>query len=336
MSDSLLARLTRVLADIAGLRLLVVGDVVLDEFILGDVTRVSPEAPVPVVQVKEQSLALGGAANVARNAASLGARVAVCGVVGDDEAGACVRDLMDGLGLDSSQLVVAPGRPTTHKARIVARAQQVVRLDRESVEEPAPAIARCLRERVRDAAAGARAVVFADYGKGVLSQRLASALLRDAAAADVPVMVDPKDRVAPFRGAALLKPNLREAEALTGMAIRDAFHLAAAAARLQKRIGGGDVVVTRGANGMTVLRAGQGAVDVPTVPREVYDVQGAGDTAMAALALALCAGADLFEAAVLANAAAGVAIGKFGTATASADEVRALLPAAVAAVKEPA
>jgi D-beta-D-heptose 7-phosphate kinase/D-beta-D-heptose 1-phosphate adenosyltransferase len=329
-------RLARVLERMAGLRLLVVGDVVLDEFVLGDVERVSPEAPVPVVRVREQAVALGGAANVARAAAGLGASPRVFGVVGDDEAGACVAELLRAHDLDPSQLLAVADRPTTRKTRVVARSQQLVRLDRESGEPLARQTARELRARVRAAAEGAAVAVLADYGKGVLGRALVGGLLRDLAAAGVPAMVDPKDSLAGYRGAALLKPNLREAAALSGMAIRDDGDLATAAARLQRRIGGGDVVITRGARGMAVFRAGRGGVDVPTRRREVFDVQGAGDTAMAALALSLRAGADPFEAAVLANAAAGVVVGKFGTATADRDEVRALLPEVVAAVKEPA
>jgi D-beta-D-heptose 7-phosphate kinase/D-beta-D-heptose 1-phosphate adenosyltransferase len=158
--------------------------------------------------------------------------------------------------------------------------------------------------------------------------------MRRFRAAGIPVVVDPKTSLAPFRGAALLKPNLREAEALSGVAIRTRADLARAVARLRKRIGGGSVVVTRGADGMSVFDGGKEGFDVPTVAREVFDVQGAGDTSIAALALALRAGATLLEAAVIANAAAGVVVGKVGTATASADEVRELLPSTLAAALE--
>jgi D-beta-D-heptose 7-phosphate kinase/D-beta-D-heptose 1-phosphate adenosyltransferase len=175
-----------------------------------------------------------------------------------------------------------------------------------------------------------------DYGKGALSRRVAAAAMRRFQAAGLPVAVDPKASVAPFRGAELLKPNLREAEALSRVAIRSEADLARAAARLRRQLGGGAVVVTQGAAGMTLFDGEHAGVRVRTAAREVFDVQGAGDTTIAGLALALRAGASLLEAAVLANAAAGVVVGKVGTATASAAEVRALLPEAIAAAEEPA
>jgi D-beta-D-heptose 7-phosphate kinase/D-beta-D-heptose 1-phosphate adenosyltransferase len=167
----------------------------------------------------------------------------------------------------------------------------------------------------------------------VLSRQVIAGAMRRFRAAGVPVVVDPKASVTPFRGAALLKPNLREAEALSGVAIRTRADLARAVGRLRRRIGGGAVVVTRGAEGMSIFEDGTEGVDVPTLAREVFDVQGAGDTSIAALALALRAGATLLEAAVIANAAAGVVVGKIGTATASADEVRELLPSTLNAAR---
>jgi D-beta-D-heptose 7-phosphate kinase/D-beta-D-heptose 1-phosphate adenosyltransferase len=308
-------RLERILDRMGAVRLLVVGDLVLDEYVLGDVERVSPEAPVPVVHVREEAVALGGAANVAA-------------------AGERIAGLLEDLGVDPAHLVVASERPTTRKTRVVARSQQVVRLDRESLEPPPPSVARRLLESVARAMPEASGVVVEDYGKGVLSKRFATGLMRRFREADLPVVVDPKTTVAPYRGAALLKPNLREAEALSGVAIRGPADLAAAVSRLRRRIGGGDIVVTKGANGMTLFEGDGEGVDVPTVVREVFDVQGAGDTTVAALALSLRAGARLFEAAVIANAAAGVVVGKVGTATASIGEVRELLPRAIAAAKE--
>jgi D-beta-D-heptose 7-phosphate kinase/D-beta-D-heptose 1-phosphate adenosyltransferase len=327
-------RLERILDRIADVHLLVVGDLVLDEYVLGDVERVSPEAPVPVVHVREETVALGGAANVARNAVALGGNASVCSVVGDDAAGTRIAGLLSDLGVDPSHLVVAPERTTTRKTRIVARSQQVVRLDRESLAPPSPPIGRRLLASIERAMRGASGIVVEDYGKGVLSQRFAAGLMRRFHAADLPVVVDPKATVAPYRGAALVKPNLREAEAISGVAIRDSAGLGAAVARLRRRIGGGDIVVTKGAEGMTLFEGDGEGVDVPTVAREVFDVQGAGDTTVAALALSLRAGARLREAAVIANAAAGVVVGKVGTATASAREVREWLPRAIAAAQE--
>ena len=324
-------RLAALLEGFRRVRLLVVGDVVLDEYLWGTVERVSPEAPVPVVHVRDETVVLGGAANVARNVVALGGGVALCSVVGDDAAGRRIGELVRDLGVDPAGLVVAPGRPTTRKTRVIARSQQVVRFDRETHDPLASAAAARLLESLDRALRGVDGAIVEDYGKGVLTTRTALAAMRRLRAAGVPVAVDPKAALGPYRGAALLKPNLREAEALSGIAVRRPADLARAAARLRRRIGGGALVVTRGAEGMTLFESDGPGVDVPTVRREVFDVQGAGDTTIAALALGLRAGATLFEAAVIANAAASVVVGKVGTATASADEVGARLPFALEA-----
>lgn len=328
-------RLESLLGGFSRVRLLVVGDLVLDEYVWGEVDRVSPEAPVPVVHVREETVVLGGAANVVRNAVALGGSVAFCSVLGDDAAGRRTLELLEELGVDGGGLILAPGRPTTRKTRIIARSQQVVRFDRETLEPPPPSIGRKLLAAIENALPSVDGVVIEDYGKGMLSNRIAAAAMRLFHAAGTPVVVDPKTTVVPYRGAALLKPNLRETETLSGVSIRGPDDLARAVARLRRRIGGGAVVVTRGAEGMTLFEDDGPGLDVPTVAREVFDVQGAGDTTIAALALALRAGAGLLEAAVIANAVAGVVVGKVGTATATVDEVRELLPAAISAARGP-
>jgi rfaE bifunctional protein kinase chain/domain len=315
-------------------RLLVLGDLVLDEYVWGDALRISPEAPVPVVRVRDEGVALGGAANVARNVLALGGSVAFASVVGDDAAGRRAAELLDAIGVDPKGLVRAEGRPTPRKTRVVARSQQLVRFDREDPDPPPPGVGRRLLAAMDKALAGVDGVVIADYAKGALSRRTAAAAMRRVLAAGLPVAVDPKIDLAPYRGAALLKPNLREAQLLSGVELRRPADLTRAAQRLRQRIGGGAVVVTGGPRGMTLFESDGPGVAVPTRVREVFDVQGAGDTSMAALALALRAGASLREAAVLANAAAGVVVGKVGTATADADEVRAALPEALAAAEE--
>jgi D-beta-D-heptose 7-phosphate kinase/D-beta-D-heptose 1-phosphate adenosyltransferase len=326
-------RLERVIDDFTGVRLLVIGDLVLDEYVWGDVDRVSPEAPVPVVHVRDETMMLGGAANAARNVVALGGSVDCCSVIGDDRAGTRIRELLKDLGVDPSGLVRVAERPTTRKTRIIAQSQQVVRFDRETFEPPPPAASRALLLRIEASLRPADGVIVEDYGKGVLSKRIARSLMKLCQESGTPVTVDPKAALADYRGASLLKPNLREAEALTGIQVQNEEDLRRAASRLQAKIGGGDVVVTRGPDGMSLFE-GDGAVQhVPTVAREVFDVQGAGDTAIAALTLALRAGGTLHEAAVIANAASGVVVGKVGTATASADEVKALLPEALAAAR---
>jgi D-beta-D-heptose 7-phosphate kinase/D-beta-D-heptose 1-phosphate adenosyltransferase len=329
-------RLEALLAAFSGARVLVVGDVILDEHLWGDVERVSPEAPVPVVHVARESLSLGGAGNVVRNVVALGARCEFCGVVGDDDAGARVEALLKETGASLAGLVVVPGRPTTWKTRVIARQQQVVRFDRETEEPVPPAAARSLLRAVESALAVCDAVILEDYGKGVLTRRVAQAVIAAARARGAPVCVDPKGDLAIFRGATLLKPNLREAEALAGFRARTPADLARAVAKLRRVVGASEVVVTRGADGMTIFDGKGPGIDVHTAAREVFDVQGAGDTTIAALALARRAGASLLEAAVIANAAAGVVVGKLGTATATRNEVKALLPAAIAAAQVPA
>ncbi len=329
-------RLKELLDGFSRVRLLVVGDLVLDEYVHGEVERVSPEAPVPVVQVLGESLVLGGAANVVRNVVALGGSVSFCSLVGDDPSGSKAADLLKNLGVDPAGLVFAEGRPTTRKTRVVARNQQIVRFDRETVEPPAPAVGSELLRHVERALGACDGVVVEDYGKGVLEGEVGVAVMERCAERSIPVVVDPKSSLEPWRGASVVKPNLKEAEWLTGVRVRSAADLARVAAQLRDRLGGADVVITRGGEGMSIFEGDAPGVDVPTAARDVFDVQGAGDTTIAALALALRAGATLLEAAVLANAAAGVVVGKVGTATANPSEVRDLLPAAIAAARDAA
>lgn len=330
------SRLEAIIAEFSRATLLVVGDVMLDEYLWGDVDRISPEAPVPVVHVTAESRLLGGAGNVVRNVVALGGRCRLCAVVGDDPVGRQVADLLKDLGVDPGGLVAVEGRPTTRKTRVVARSQQLVRFDREDEGEVERADALRLLHAIEEAVPFVEGAIFEDYAKGVLSDYVIRGAMDLLHAAELPVAVDPKHDLAPYRGATLVKPNLREAERISGVRVRSSADLARAVAALRVQIGDCDVVVTRGGEGMTIF-AGEGApVDVHTAAREVFDVQGAGDTTIAALALAQRAGASLLEAAVIANAAAGVVLGKVGTATASPDEVRALLPAAIAAARRSA
>ncbi len=328
-----LRRLERVVRGFAKLRLLVVGDVMLDEYLWGDVERVSPEAPVPVVHVRRESVALGGAANVVRNVVAMGAGCRLCSVIGDDRAGDRLIDLLKDQGVDPSGLVRAPERPTTRKTRVEARSQQMLRFDRETDAPLSPAATRQLLAAISAALEGCHGAILEDYGKGVLAAGVVRAAMRRLLAAGVPVAVDPKDQVAAYKGASLFKPNQREVEALSRQRARSDAELQRAVAKLQRQLGGSDVVVTRGADGMTVYEAGCEPVDVPIARSEVFDVQGAGDTSIAALTLARLAGASLVEAVVVANAAAGVVVAKVGTATATPEEILELLPAALLAAR---
>lgn len=319
-------RVEELLSAFARIRLLVVGDAFLDEYLYGDALRISPEAPVPVVQVEQVSTVLGGAGNVVRNIVALGGGCEFACVIGDDDSGDAVISMLADLGVDTQGSVRVAGRPTTHKTRLVARRQQIVRFDRETRVSLAAADAERVLARVEGALGRVEGVVIEDYGKGLLSVEVGRAVMRVAGDAGIPVNVDPKESLEPFPGASLIKPNFGEAEALSGLRAGE-DGLEAIGRRLQKQVGGGDVAITQGGLGITIFEGDRPGVYVPTVRQEVFDVQGAGDTIIAALSLARQAGANLWEATVIANAAASVVVRKAGTATAKREEVRDALPA---------
>ena len=313
----------RLLASLRGKRVLVVGDVMLDEFVWGRVGRISPEAPVPVVEVTRESFHLGGACNVASNVRELEGRAVVVGVVGKDAAAAKVRQALLDSGIEDG-LVEDAARPTTVKTRIIAHHQQVVRADRESADDAGAPLQDAMLARIRSALPGCGALVLSDYQKGVLTPRLMKALLTLARRAGVPVLVDPKVRhFALFRRVAAITPNQLEAEQATGLRIRNPEELERAGRRIVKTLGCEAALITRGEQGMSLFPREARTVHIPTTAREVYDVTGAGDTVIATLGLALAAGASLTQGAVLANYAAGVVVGKLGTATVSPAELLA-------------
>ena len=323
------ARARRLLAAMRGRRVLVLGDVMLDEFLWGRVARISPDAPVPVVEVERQTYHLGGAGNVACNLRSLGGEATVAAVVGRDAAAETLRESLRAAGVSGPLVVADSGRPTTVKTRIVAHHQQVVRADRERAEDLPPEIAARVLAGVKAALPGCGALVVSDYQKGVVTPGLMRPVLALARRRRVPVLVDPKVRhFQLYRGVAVVTPNQLEAEQATGLSIRGEGDLRAAGERILRLLRCGAVLITRGEHGMTLFERGQAPVTIPTAAREVFDVTGAGDTVIATMALGVAAGAGLAEAAALANLAAGVVVGKLGTATASADEVLAALAAA--------
>jgi D-beta-D-heptose 7-phosphate kinase/D-beta-D-heptose 1-phosphate adenosyltransferase len=305
-------------------RVLVLGDVMLDEFVWGRVSRISPEAPVPVVQVTGQSFHLGGAGNVAASVRSLGGGAVLAGVVGEDAPGERVKESLATAGVSSCLVTLGKGRPTTVKTRIVAHGQQVVRADREDAADvPADAEA-ALVESVRRELPSCGALVISDYQKGVVTPTLLKRVLPLARRRGVPVLVDPKVRhFRLYRGASVVTPNQLEAEQATGLPLRGLADVVTAGRRILESLGCRAVLVTRGEHGMSLFEKGRPALHVPTAAREVFDVTGAGDSVIATMALALAAGATLPEAAVLANCAAGVVVGKVGTAQASPAEVLA-------------
>jgi D-beta-D-heptose 7-phosphate kinase/D-beta-D-heptose 1-phosphate adenosyltransferase len=313
------ARLTELLDGARGKRITVVGDVMLDVYLVGDVERISPEAPVPVVRVRERKHALGGAANVAQNVVALGARCSLVGAIGADRGGETLTAMLRAIGVDGQSLVTVD-RPTTMKTRVVARSQQLVRVDEESDADLDGDDRRHVLTAVTDAVADADAVVLEDYNKGVLVPPVIRAAIDAARARGVPVVVDPKFRnFFAYRGATIFKPNRRELEAALGAAV-DVDHPDAVPAALE-RLGVEHILLTLGERGMALFSAHGEIARIPTAAREVYDVVGAGDTVTAYLASLLAAGATASEAAEIANVAAGIEVGKLGAATVTPDEV---------------
>jgi len=310
-------------------RVLVLGDVMLDEFIWGRVARISPEAPVPVVEVTRQSFHLGGAGNVAGNVVALGGQAVLVGVVGDDDAGRRLRAELAARGVEAALAQDRGGRPTTLKTRIVAHHQQVVRADRELAQDVAGELERELLARLGAALPGCQALLVSDYQKGVVTPRVMQAVRRLARRRGLPVLVDPKvNHQALYRHVSVVTPNQGEAEQIAGQRIRSAEDLAAVGQRLLQVLRCEAVLITRGEHGLSLFERSRRPVHVPTAAREVFDVTGAGDTVIATLALALSAGAPLRDAARLANQAAGVVVGKLGTATTSPEELLAAVQAA--------
>lgn len=323
-------RARSIAAEFPGKRIVVLGDVMLDEFIWGRVRRISPEAPVPVVEVDRQTVALGGAGNVVSNLVALGSTPAPIGVLGADLDAERLRYAFRELGVSTSRLVVDASRPTTVKTRIIAHNQQVVRADRESRASINAEIEDQVIEAFRREIEAADAVVVSDYGKGLLTPRLLSGALRSAAERGLTVCLDPKSRsFIHYQPITVITPNNQEAADASGILIEDEQSLEEAGRRLLGSIDCRAVLVTRGEEGMTLFTEGgpdgARATHIPTVAREVYDVTGAGDTVIATLALALASGASLEEAAVLANHAAGVVVAKVGTASVTRDELLATI-----------
>lgn len=312
-------RLTELLRAARDQHVVIVGDAMLDVYLRGDVDRISPEAPVPVVRVRERRLALGGAANVAQNVAALGARCDLAAVIGNDVAGTTLRERLEAGQMHGRSLVTV-ARPTTTKTRVMARSQQLVRFDEEDDGDLSNDDVTRVLHAIERAMPDATALVFEDYNKGVLVPAVIEGAIDMARARNLPIVVDPKFRnFFAYRGATVFKPNRRELESALGAAV-DLDHPAALPATFA-RLGVDHLLLTLGERGMALVSADGIVHRVPTTAREVYDVVGAGDTVTAYLATMLAAGASALEAAIVANYAAGVEVGKLGAATVSADEV---------------
>jgi D-glycero-beta-D-manno-heptose-7-phosphate kinase len=307
---------------------LIVGDVMLDQFVVGRVNRISPEAPVPVVEFEHDEYRVGGASNVAHNVRALGGEVDLVGVVGTDGAAQRLDRLLGEHGIGTSGLVADPSRRTTTKLRIVTnRNQQVARIDYETDREASGATEEALAAQAERLAQKASIIVVSDYLKGSVTRTLMTRIVAAARARRIPVLVDPKiPHIEYYAGTSIVTPNHHEAEVATHMRIRSDEDAVAAARLFRARAGCERVLITRGEHGMCLLD-GETAAHFPAAAREVSDVTGAGDTAIAALALALAAGADLRDACRLANHAAGVVVAKFGPATLTPQELAAAISA---------
>ena len=307
-------------------RITVVGDVIMDEFLWGRVDRISPEAPVPVVEVERQSHMLGGAGNVVNNIIALGGQALLCGVVGNDSMGKKLTRIVGKLHNVTHGLVVENRRPTTMKTRVVAHSQQVVRVDREERkpvdEKSIGRILATLKKEINES----DAIVVADYGKGVVTRRLMDGIRSLSQDNQFILAVDPTVRnLALYKDVTLITPNNYEAQQMSGVHIEDDQSLRRAGAHLLEELGCQMVLITQGDKGMTLFEGNGQTTQIPTVARKVFDVSGAGDTVIATFTLALAAGLRARQAAVLANLAAGIVVGEVGTATVPAAKLKEIL-----------
>ena len=312
----------QILPNFSGKLVLILGDVMLDRFVYGDAERISPEAPIPILTVRHEFVMPGGAANVARNVVSMGGRVALIGVVGDDAAGLQLRDLLSKLDGVEADFVVSHIKPTTEKVRYVASRQQILRVDTEDRRE-LPAEGDEILTRFQSRIADANVVILSDYAKGVLSEHVVQTAIAVARTARTPIVVDPKHKdFHRYDGGTIITPNLRETAIATRMAGDDDESVSTMANAVLMTVPNTQaVLVTRGAQGMTLVERGNAVHHLPAVKKEIFDVSGAGDTVVAMLALSLAAGLSLVAASNLANVAAGIAVSKVGTAAVTIGEL---------------
>jgi D-beta-D-heptose 7-phosphate kinase/D-beta-D-heptose 1-phosphate adenosyltransferase len=322
MEHNNLARWKQSILNFSKSKVLVVGDLILDEFIWGNVSRISPEAPVPVVWVNSENFMPGGASNVAYNIRSLGGEVYLAGVVGDDSRGEVLRSLLQKKGVHCDGIIADKQRPTTQKTRVIAHHQQVVRIDRELVKPIAESVQEKIFEFLRVTLPKVDALIIEDYGKGVIVPKLVSEAVRIAKKHKKVITVDPKEtHFSYYKGVTTLTPNHHEAGAAVGFKIKDEATLEKAGQLMLKKLRSQSLIITRGENGMAIFRPRKETVKIPTVAQEVFDVSGAGDTVISALTLALAGGANIIDAAHISNCAAGIVVGKVGVAVTSQEEL---------------
>jgi len=317
-------KLSRIIDRFSKARVLVVGDVMIDHYIWGSVSRISPEAPVPVVNVTRETVLLGAAANVVNNIRALGGDVGICGVIGHDDAGKQLQHLLHAQEIPTDGLIADAGRSTTIKTRVIAHQQQMVRFDRETRDGITRETHRRIFEHVAARASdGLDAIVISDYCKGVVTKGLVRDIVRLARKRGIIVSVDPKvSHFGIYSGVTILTPNTKEASLGARIEIEDDASLLRAGKGLLARLACDAVLITRGEHGMSLFEKGGRITHIPTVAREVFDVTGAGDTVISALTLAMATGARISDAAKIANYAAGIVVGVVGTATVSPAQLK--------------
>lgn len=322
MKKNNLGGFKRIVSGFEKIKVMVVGDLILDEFLWGDVSRISPEAPVPVVWVKKESFMPGGASNVANNLRSLGANVYLVGVIGEDERGAILKSELEQKGINTSGIFVDESRPTTLKTRVVAQHQQVVRIDKEKIDHLAEDTLNKIARHIEKAMKEMDAVIIEDYGKGVITPSLLRKIVPLAKRSNKIISVDPKEEhFRYYRGISVITPNNHEASKAVGFDIKDEATLKKAGLKLLDKVKSKIALITLGENGMAVFQKNKPMKQIPTVAQEVFDVSGAGDTVIASYTLSLASGADPIEAAHIANCAAGIVVGKVGIAVVTPDEL---------------
>lgn len=315
-------RIDRILAAIGKAQVLVLGDIMLDEYLLGSVERISPEAPVPVVEVTSTRTQLGGAANVAANIRSIGDEPILIGAVGEDDASRTLRQLLESKSISQECLVTDTSRPTTLKTRLIAHSQQVVRFDRERRSALNAATEQAVFDRIESCMDRVGAVIVSDYGKGVITPSLLERVTQLCSKSDVFIAVDPKEtNFHNYRGVSLITPNHHEAGFAYGRKILDEKDLHEVGQGLLTKLDARSILITRGPEGMSLFSVDDEPTHIPTFARQVFDVTGAGDTVIATFVSAVCAGASLPEAAVFANAGAGCTVREIGTATVAKEQL---------------
>jgi D-beta-D-heptose 7-phosphate kinase/D-beta-D-heptose 1-phosphate adenosyltransferase len=317
-----LPRLKKLISRFKRAKVLVIGDIILDQFIWGNVERISPEAPVPVVWVTCESFTPGGAANVANNIHALGGRVALCGVIGNDTGGSLLREELKKKSIDIGGIVIDGHRPTTLKTRIIASHQQLLRVDKEEVASLEDNLIEQILTSVREKIKEIDGIVIEDYGKGLIVPRLLSEVVGLAKRFQKIITVDPKiNHFSYYKGVTAITPNHYEAEAGSGVKIQNSQDIDRAGRKLLEELGAEGVLVTLGENGMRLFQKNKKPVHIPTVAQEVFDVTGAGDTVISCFSLALISGATMSLAAKLANFAAGIVVGKVGVGVVTQEEL---------------